>query len=599
MSASPPDGSSTGKIVVRGVPVAPGLAVGAALFHDESDVDVPVRSLRADEVPAELKRLTNALRAAKRQLQVVEQSIGKEVGRRDARIFSVQQLLLEDPAFRKDLRATIEQRRVNAEVAVRDAVGSWSARLAGVPGGNPVADLRDVGRRLLRQLAGRTPSSAHTEVDEDGDKLVLVTKELLPSDTASLDRSHLAAIVTASGGTASHAAILARAMGIPAVTDVDVASLPATGGAWIVDGTKGEVVLNPSDEDLASARAASAEFERLRDELLAHTRGVARTADDVAVELMANVENFTGLPDELVEDLMGVGLYRTEFLFMASSSFPTEEQQFTHYKSACERLGDREITFRTIDVGGDKPLPYFGMPHEPNPVLGWRGLRLSLEWPDMFYTQVRALLRASAHGNLRILVPMVTMLEEFRRARAIVEDVQEHLRRDGVPFAEDVKLGAMVEVPAAALASRALAEEADFLSVGTNDLSQYALAVDRNNARVAELYQPLHPGVISLVRQVIRSGEATDTPVSVCGEMAGEPDAALLLLGCGLRSFSVSPYRLPVIRRLFANVRTEDARAVAEEALGLRTIAEIRALLHRHVLAVAPELATLLPVQPA
>jgi phosphotransferase system enzyme I (PtsI) len=573
--------------------------VGAALFHDESDVDVPVRSLRADEVPAELKRLTNALRAAKRQLQVVEQSIGKEVGRRDARIFSVQQLLLEDPAFRKDLRATIEQRRVNAEVAVRDAVGSWSARLAGVPGGNPVADLRDVGRRLLRQLAGRTPSSAHTEVDEDGDKLVLVTKELLPSDTASLDRSHLAAIVTASGGTASHAAILARAMGIPAVTDVDVASLPATGGAWIVDGTKGEVVLNPSDEDLASARAASAEFERLRDELLAHTRGVARTADDVAVELMANVENFTGLPDELVEDLMGVGLYRTEFLFMASSSFPTEEQQFTHYKSACERLGDREITFRTIDVGGDKPLPYFGMPHEPNPVLGWRGLRLSLEWPDMFYTQVRALLRASAHGNLRILVPMVTMLEEFRRARAIVEDVQEHLRRDGVPFAEDVKLGAMVEVPAAALASRALAEEADFLSVGTNDLSQYALAVDRNNARVAELYQPLHPGVISLVRQVIRSGEATDTPVSVCGEMAGEPDAALLLLGCGLRSFSVSPYRLPVIRRLFANVRTEDARAVAEEALGLRTIAEIRALLHRHVLAVAPELATLLPVQPA
>jgi phosphotransferase system enzyme I (PtsI) len=597
VSTAPPGGSSTGKIVVRGVPVAPGLAVGAALFHDESDVDVPVRSLRADEVPGELKRLTNALRAAKRQLQVVEQSIGKEVGRRDARIFSVQQLLLEDPAFRKDLRATIEQRLVNAEVAVRDAVGTWSARLAGVPGGDPVADLRDVGRRLLRQLAGRAPSTTHAEVDEDGDKLVLVTKELLPSDTAQLDRSHLAAIVTASGGTASHAAILARAMGIPAVTDVDVSSLPATGGAWIVDGTKGEVVLNPSDEDLASARVASAEFARLRDELLAHTRGVARTSDDVAVELMANVENFTGLPDELVEDLMGVGLYRTEFLFMASSSFPTEEQQFTHYKSACERLGDREITFRTIDVGGDKPLPYFGMPHEPNPVLGWRGLRLSLEWPDMFYTQVRALLRASAHGNLRILVPMVTMVEEFRRARAIVEDVQEDLRRDGVPFAEDVKLGAMVEVPAAALASRALAEEADFLSVGTNDLSQYALAVDRNNARVAELYQPLHPGVISLVRQVIRSGEATDTPVSVCGEMAGEPDAALLLLGCGLRSFSVSPYRLPVIRRLFANVRTEDARAVAEEALGLRTIAEIHALLHRHVLAVAPELATLLPVQ--
>lgn len=598
MSGGSDDGSSAGRIVVRGVPVAPGLAVGAALFHDEVDIDVPVRALTPEDVPGELRRLSNALRVAKRQLQEVEQSIGKEVGRRDARIFSVQQLLLDDPALRRDLRKTIEERLLNAEVAVHDAVAAWSERLANVPAGDPVADLRDVGRRLLRQLAGqakRRPPPA----SKSGEKQVLVTRELLPSDTAALDRSQLAAIVTASGGGASHAAILARALGIPAVTDVDVANLPARGGAWIVDGTRGEVLLNPSPADLERAREAAAEFERLRDELAVHTRGFARTADDVAIELLVNVENFTGLPEELIDDLSGVGLYRTEFLFMASSSFPTEQQQYEHYRHAAERLGQREITFRTIDVGGDKPLPYFRLPSEPNPVLGWRGLRLSLQWPDMFYTQLRALLRASAHGRVRILVPMVTMVEEFRRVRAILTEVQGDLRREGLPFDEAVPLGAMVEVPAIALAARSLASEADFLSVGTNDLSQYALATDRNNARVAELYQPLHPGVISLVRHVIRGAAEAGTPVSVCGEMAGEPDSALLLLGCGLRSFSMSPYLLPVVRRLFANVTLAQAEAVAAQALELSTVAEIRQLLHRLVVEVAPELATLLPASPS
>jgi phosphoenolpyruvate-protein kinase (PTS system EI component) len=259
-----------------------------------------------------------------------------------------------------------------------------------------------------------------------------------------------------------------------------------------------------------------------------------------------------------------------------------------------------EITFRTIDVGGDKPLGYLSTPDEPNPVLGWRGLRLSLQWPDLFYTQLRALLRASAHGRMRILLPMVTMVEEFRRARAIVGELQEDLRRRRLPFDPDVPLGAMVEVPAAALAARNLAREADFLSVGTNDLSQYALAVDRNNARVASLYQPLHPGVLHLVRCAIDAAGAAGTPVSVCGEMAGAPESALLLLGMGLRSFSMSPYHLPVVRKLLSLVSTEQARDLAREVFDLGSTTEIRRLLGKRVLELAPELeAFLAPAPPA
>jgi phosphoenolpyruvate-protein phosphotransferase (PTS system enzyme I) len=323
---------------------------------------------------------------------------------------------------------------------------------------------------------------------------------------------------------------------------------------------------------------------------MAQARGFACTADGVAIELLLNVENFEELPAELLDDLRGIGLYRTEFLFMHRPFFPSEEEQYRHYVGALERVGDSEITFRTIDVGGDKPLPYLSVPHEPNPVLGWRGLRLSLEWPDMFYAQLRALLRASAHGQMRILLPMVTMVEEFRKARDILEEIQSDLRHRGVPFDPDVPLGAMVEVPAAALAARSLAEEADFLSIGTNDLSQYALAVDRNNARVAHLYQPLHPGLLELLRLVVRAGDAADTPVSLCGEMAGDPEATLLLLGIGLRSFSMSPYHLPVVKRVIGTVSLDEARAVAQEAFALGSTTEVRALLRRHTLRLVPEL---------
>ncbi|MDG2149712.1 MAG: phosphoenolpyruvate--protein phosphotransferase [Planctomycetota bacterium] len=597
-SASPPGGG--GRIVVTGLPVAPGLAVGTPVFHDETDIDIPVLALSADDVSGEQRRLATAIRMAKKQLADVEQNIEREVGRRDARIFSVQGLLLDDPAFRKAIRERIATRLVNAEVAVRDAVAAWSDRLKGM--GNeadrdPVADLRDVGRQLLRILAGRPGRAAASAVEKagaDGSKVILVTRELLPSDTATMDRRRLAAIVTASGGAASHAAILARGLGIPAVTDVDVSSLPACGGPWIIDGGQGRVILNPQPEDLDQAVRQSQHYHDLREELAARASGLVRTKDGVAVEIMLNVENFDSVHPEMMSGLRGVGLFRTEFLFMERRTFPSEQEQYEYYVEALSQVGDAEITFRTIDVGGDKPLSYFSLPTEPNPVLGWRGLRLSLQWPDMFYTQIRALLRASAHGRVRILLPMVTMVEEFRRARTMIAQIQSDMQVHGVPFDEDVPVGAMVEVPAAALAARDLGEEADFLSLGTNDLSQYALAVDRNNARVASLYQPLHPGMIRLIKTAIDGAALANSQLSVCGEMAGDPDSVLLLLGLGGRSLSMSPYHLPLVRRLISAITLEEAREVAVQMLELRSTTEIRAELRGHVLRLVPELSSLL-----
>jgi phosphotransferase system enzyme I (PtsI) len=580
-----------GRTVVTGLPMAPGLAIGMAVFHGEADVDIPVRAISQADVAAEKERLGQALGAARRRLTDVEQVIEREVGPHDARIFSVQGLLLEDPTFRSGIERRIEDNLVNAEVAVRDEVVSWEQRLSAVASGgdrDPAADLRDVGRQVLRELVGH--QRVDVEGGEAGERVILVTRELLPSDAVHLDRNWLAAIVTGSGGQASHAAILARSLGIPAVTSIDVGSLPARGGRWIVDGSSGRVIVNPTQRDLQAADRRSRHLQKFREELLAETHGLVTTTDGVAIEVLYNVENFEKLPDELLDDLRGIGLYRTEFLFLHRESFPSEEEQYEHYVGAIERVGGREITFRTIDVGGDKPLAYLTVPHEPNPVLGWRGLRLSLEWPDMFYAQLRALLRASAHGSIRIMLPMVTMVEEFRRAREIVGQLQADLRKSHIAYDENVPVGAMIEVPAAALSARNLAREADFLSIGTNDLSQYALAVDRNNSRVAALYQPLHPGLLNLVRLVLEAAAAAGTPVSLCGEMGGTPEATVVLLGMGLRSFSVSPYHAPLVKKVIRSVDLDDARILAHRAFELGSTTEIRELLQQHALELVPEL---------
>jgi phosphotransferase system enzyme I (PtsI) len=591
---SPPDAAAGRPIVVKGLSVAPGLAVGSALFHAGDDVDIPVRAIAPEDVAAEHRRLVAALRTARTQLEEVEERIGKEVGHGDARIFSVQGLLLEDPTFRKGVRRRIRHDLVNAEVAVRDEVADWERRFADVETGerNPAADLRDVGQRLLRVLLGRPrPRLGEADgADAHGERVILVTRELLPSDAAHLDRTRLAAIVTGSGGVASHAAILARGLGIPAVSNVDVTALPARGGPWIVDGTAGEVIVNAGARQLGQAERRSRDFLRFRSEMMAAARGLVTTADGAAIELQLNIENFETLPAEAVADLRGIGLYRTEFLFLHRESFPSEEEQFQHYVGALRRVRDREITFRTIDVGGDKPLPYLRTPAEPNPVLGWRGMRLSLEWPDMFYTQLRALLRASAHGRIRILLPMITMVEEFRRAREIVDQLQGDLARHAIPHDGRVPLGAMIEVPAAALGVRALAQEADFLSIGTNDLSQYALAVDRNNARVADLYQSFHPGLLLILRHVVEAADAAGTPVGLCGEMAGDPLATVLLMGLGLRSLSMSPYRVPLVKKIIGAVTLDDARAVAIEAQEQASTTDLKRLLRQRTLERVPDL---------
>lgn len=582
------------RIVVRGVAVAPGVAWGQAVFH-ESDVDIPILAISEDDVGEELKRLSAALRTTKRHLAALEKNLAQEVGERDARIFAVQGLLLDDPEFRKSMRNRVRRDLVNAEVAVRDEVDEWSRRLRGLSAESerdPGADLRDVGRQVLRVLAGKP---RQVPVEGDGiERLIMVAEEFLPSDAANIDRAQLAAIVTVSGGVASHAAILARSLGIPSVTFVEATGLPHHGRRWIVDGNSGQVIVNPTDVEIAEAEARSRDYREFRAALEAETRDFARTKDDVAVELMLNIDVADDLTPESLESLNGVGLYRTEFLYMNRPFFPSEAEQYRHYCDVLRKVGDREVTFRTIDVGGDKPLPYLSVPHEPNPVLGWRGIRLSLEWPDMLYSQLRALLRASAHGRMRVLAPMVTTVEETRRVVAIVREIQSDLKQHDIPFDPDMPVGMMIEIPAAALATGLIARECDFISVGTNDLSQYALAVDRNNSRVADLYQQFHPGLLRLLRDTIGQAGRAEVPLCVCGELAGNPEATLLLLGLGLRSFSMSAYDIPMVKRVVAATDLAYARKVATQAFELVDIADIRAHLRAATLEVAPDLRSLM-----
>lgn len=589
-------------MIVKGEAVSPGLAVGTALFHEATDVDVPVLSISEEDVQGERDRLVGAMDRAQQELSDVRNAMERRVGKRDAEIFAVHGMLIDDPSFREGISQRIGEDLVNAEVAVRDEVARWVERFEGLAhteeDRDPVADLRDVGRRLLRLLAGKpSPVAEILAQEEGGQRYILICGELLPSDTTHLDRSQLAAIVTRSGGTASHVAILARGLGIPAITGIAVESLPARGGRWVVDGNEGHVVVDPSEEDIASAELRSKDFERLREDLVVATRGPAETADGHSIELMLNVENWEELSEGAFEDLSGIGLYRTEFLFMNRTTFPSEQEQYEHYREALQRVGDRPITFRTIDVGGDKPLSYLKTPPEPNPVLGWRGIRLTLEWKDLLYTQFRALLRASAHGKVRLLLPMVTLVEEFMRAKEILIQIQDDLRQRGVSFDEEIPLGAMVEIPAVAMNCGVLAQEADFLSLGTNDLTQYALAVDRNNARVSDLYQPLHPGLLSLVRHAVDGCRLAETPLGVCGEMAGDPEAVLLLLGMGVRSFSLSPYHVPIVKRVISSVDLPRSKEVLDEVARFRTTTELRQYVRSVLLELAPDLSVWLAPQ--
>ena len=547
-----------------GIAASPGVVIAEALILDSKEFPISHRKLNPSEVPAEKVRFQTAVEQAIGEIQAIQRTAAEKTGGEYLKIFDAHISMLHDPELQGDILSEIETRCCTAEFAVSAAIKKYIKIFnANEFLKERVRDLYDVEHALHRNLHGLK----HEDVGHLKSKVIIVAHDLTPTQTVTLDKDNVVAFATDAGGRTSHTAIIARALGIPAVVGTgDLTAEVVAGDLLVVDGSVGRVIVNPDGETLDTYHAKARNIQEHEARLARLRLLPAETTDGHRVQLLANIES----PDEVriaVErGAEGVGLYRTEFLYFEKGSAPTEQEHVEAYHQVAQSLGDRPLTIRTLDMGGDKLVPD-GDAIERNPFLGCRSIRLCFQNEDIFRVQLRAILRASAGGNVRILFPMISAVREIRLAKRFVHEVMAQLDEEGVPFSREVKIGIMIEVPSAAWIADLLAKEVDFFSIGTNDLVQYTLAVDRGNECVSALYQPAHPAVLRMIRDVIAVGNAEGVHVAMCGEMSGEVSYAVLLVGLGLREFSVSPGVLPRIKEIIRSVSIEDARQVAQTAL--------------------------------
>lgn len=564
---------------LRGIPASPGIAVGTVHLLIWEVPEVPHRVIRDEDVPAELERLDRALEKARERLRHIRDRVETTAGKEEAAIFEVQYSILEDRDLIRGIQDLIRQ-NLAAEKAFDLEMLEWRQRYARHV--NPmvrerVSDVIDVHIRGLAVLLDRRDQDP-VDVPR-GTKAILVTHDLTPGLTVQLDREAIIGIATDAGTRTSHVAILARSLGLPAVVGLRHATEELRGTERaILDGSSGLLIINPSHDDIELYRERAREEEIAEAELARLASLEARTTDGALVSLRANVD----LPEEAgfaaQTGASGVGLMRTEFLVVGRATMPDEEEQYEAYRHVAEAFGGRPVVIRTYDVGGDK-LPVGGYPAEANPYLGWRAIRMCLDQPEMFKTQLRALLRAANHGDIRIMLPLIVTVAEVRAARVLLGEARAELRARGVPVRDDVELGVMIETPAAAVAADTLAQDVAFFSIGTNDLVQYTLAVDRGNANLEQRFTALHPAVLRLIRRTVEVGQQAGLPVAVCGEMASRPLMAFALLGLGLRELSVNPRSVARVKRLVRSVSAAGARAAVERALDAATAEEAESIL--------------------
>ncbi|MDQ6611882.1 MAG: phosphoenolpyruvate--protein phosphotransferase [Gemmatimonadota bacterium] len=569
--------------VLRGIPASPGIVVGPVHLLRWEVPEVRQRLIKATEIDSEIERLRMAFESARVRLRFLRSRAEVQAGHEEAAIFDVQIALLDDDELRSSSEAFIRQ-KLGAEKAfdlVMLELRQHFARHTATMLREKVGDLTDIHIRVLSILLDLPD---HDPVDvPKGANAILVTNDLTPSLTLQLDRECIAAIATDAGTATAHVAILARSLGIPAVVGLRNAVAYLKGGERaILDGNEGTLLVSPTDDEIAGAVARVEEEAGRAGEVRALALSEPVTADGTRIIIRANVD----LPEEaeLAADsgADGVGLMRTEFLVVGRATMPDEEEQYREYRRVVEAFRGRPVIIRTFDVGGDK-LPMGGFPTEPNPFLGWRAIRMCLDEPALFKVQLRALLRAAVHGNLQVMLPRVVSVDEVRETRQLIEECIQELSARRVPFRNEVPLGVMVETPAAAIAADTLVRDVDFFSIGSNDLVQYTLAVDRGNANLAPRFTPLHPAVLRLIKQVQATGAAHGVEVSVCGEMASQPVTVFALLGLGIRNFSVSPRAVPYVKRVVRGVRWEAARDAADAALSAGTAREVELLLRRRL----------------
>ena len=579
--------------MIQGVPVSPGVAVARAYCVNQALARREPIHLTADALSAEVTRFDSACAAAGRELDGVVRRVTQQVGEEEASIFRAHQLLLRDPAFVGKVRAAIAEKRIDAASAVQQAIDEYKALFSHISDTyiqERMSDLRDVAGRILAELA-RQDNRPLLDVSEP---VVLIAPEILPSQAMTLDRKLVAGIVTERGAATGHAAILARSLNIPAVSGVEGLNRQIKIGDLIaLDGREGHVHVNPGPEVVAAYRKLQREYVELVGRLVESADRPAVSADGVAAELLANVNGVADAALAAQAGAAGVGLYRTEYLFLTHSSVPDEEEQYQNYRAVIEAAPNHTVTIRTVDLGADKQVPYFGRQGETNPFMGFRSIRLSSAYPEFFRTQMRAIHRAALAGKVELLFPMVSTLEEVRDCKRMVEETRTELRNAGVPFREDVTLGVMIEVPAAALCIEEIVREVDFVSIGSNDLVQYLMAADRDNPKVAHLCEPFSPALLRTLNYVIRVCNEHKKPVTLCGEMAGRPRCFLPLFGMGLRRLSMSPALLPPIREVLAHTTLAVAREAARSVLRMATVKEVRDYLTAKVREIWPNMSLL------
>lgn len=577
--------------ILKGIGVSPGVAISTALVLDADELVIANNQIEPGHVDAELARLHAALAAAVADLAQLRDATTEQAGKEIGAIFDFHIGLLKDKTLVKQIVAEISERHASAEyataVAMRKLAGTF-ARMSDRYFQERVKDVYDIEKRIIRNLDGGAPKQELSALTQD---VIVVARDLLPSQTASLDRKRVKGFVVDVGGRTSHTAIVARGMGIPAIVGMgDVSTRVRTGDLCIVDGIRGTLIINPAPDQVAEFREQETRQAEVAIELGGLRDLPAVTLDGHAINLQANIEFPHEIDDALMRGASGVGLYRTEFLYLNSKSEPTEEDHYRAYSDAMRRLDGKPLVLRTLDLGADKYDPNRQLTSpEPNPFLGDRSIRLCLHEMPMFKRQLRAILRATVLGDIRVMFPMISTLMELRQARMVLSDVMEELEDEGVKFRSDLPIGMMVEVPSAALIAPVFAREVDFFSIGTNDLTQYTLAVDRTNEKVAGLFNPAHPAVLILIRDVIRAGARADLSVSVCGEMAGEPLYALLLLGLGLKTFSMNAPDVPEIKKIIRSTTMAHARNVARAVMGFDSERQVMHYLREETRKLVPE----------
>jgi phosphotransferase system enzyme I (PtsI) len=557
------------EFTIQGIAASRGIAYGQVFLYLQSELEIPRYTVDPAKRVAEIARFEQALLVTRQQISQVQDQVTKNLGEEEALIFDAHQMVLEDQALIGETIRDFQKTGLNIETCFNAVAQRYIQAFAEIDDEylrERAADIKDVAKRVLHVLLGQTAMSLSELVD----KRIIVAHDISPSEAAGIDRSAALGIVTDAGSRTSHAVIVARSMKIPAVVGSNDLTTKLKNGDWVmVDGYEGCVIVNPSEQTLFRYGKIQKAKQSFESRLMAVNELAAETLDGATVSLRANIEK----PDEvaLVQQYRasGVGLYRTEFLFLSATKVPTEEQQYAAYKEIVSGLSPAPVTIRTLDVGGDKPLP--GDPHlvgpEANPFLGFRAIRLCLENPVMFKNQLRAILRASAHGKVELMYPMISGPEELDRANALLAEAKAELKERKQPFDEKMRVGAMIEIPSAAIAGDLLAEKCDFFSIGTNDLIQYLLAIDRGNSRIAHLYDPTHPAVLRVLKQIVDTGHAHKLKVSVCGEMAGDSVYVPLLLGLGVDELSMTPTLLPAVKFIIRAMKMSDAKALAAEAL--------------------------------